>query len=315
MHQQQKAVTSRELFQRIALGSPCSGEDEYNAEISRCWPALNALFLDSKAPIYNRVKNIVRLEVDAIYEPAIPGGHQGTVVFDVLLELGNVNPKAPADVVKPLLQRELKRLCAPDAQQARIAEMSKTQGKDAANASQLLTPLNMAGDIIVGGIGGTLADLFAKTPQERARAEEILRLMNPTNLKDLVANVNALLPPSALKLPEPKPLPPPVKPKVCTCPSGTSDAGVQCRRNVTRARERSTCKSYNGNEERARNGLFATCPSGWIPLGVGGRDPYRCRNTAQPSCKEYNTRGGPCPSGYMMLNDITCWRLENKICA
>ncbi|KAJ1636323.1 hypothetical protein T492DRAFT_861892 [Pavlovales sp. CCMP2436] len=56
------------------------------------------------------------------------------------------------------------------AQQARIAEMSKSQGKDAANASQLLTPLNMAGDIIVGGIGGTLADLFAKTPQERARA-------------------------------------------------------------------------------------------------------------------------------------------------
>mmetsp|Transcript_17348 Transcript_17348/g.43171 ORF Transcript_17348/g.43171 Transcript_17348/m.43171 type:complete len:176 (-) Transcript_17348:41-568(-) len=115
MYQQQKAVTSREIFLRIALGSPCSGEDEYNAEISRCWPALNALFLDSKAPIYNRVKNIVRLEVDAIYEPAIPGGHQGTVVFDVLLELGNLNPKAPADVAKPLLQRELKRLCAPDA--------------------------------------------------------------------------------------------------------------------------------------------------------------------------------------------------------
>ncbi|KAJ1632243.1 hypothetical protein T492DRAFT_868551 [Pavlovales sp. CCMP2436] len=201
------------------------------------------------------------------------------------------------------------------AQQARITEILKTQGAGVAAALQVLTPLNMAGDIIVGGLGGTLADVFAKTPQERARADEVLRLLNPAHLQDLVANVNALLPPSALKLPAPLPLPPPVKTKVCTCPSGTSDAGAQCRRNVTRARERSTCKAYNGNEERARNGLFALCPNGWIPLGVGGRDPYRCRNTAQPSCKEYSTRGGPCPSGYAMLNDSTCWRLENKICA
>mmetsp|Transcript_12876 Transcript_12876/g.33261 ORF Transcript_12876/g.33261 Transcript_12876/m.33261 type:complete len:230 (+) Transcript_12876:119-808(+) len=217
------------------------------------------------------------------------------------------------------------------AQQARITQISKTQGAGAAAASAVLTPFNMAGDIIVGGLGGTLADMIAKTPEERKKADEILHLLNPANLNDLVTNVNALLtpssenkplnlagmivmtPPSALKLPAPLPLQ--VKPKVCTCPSGTSDAGVQCRCNVTRARERSTCKSYNGNEERARNGLFALCPNGWIPLGVGGRDPYRCRNTAQPSCREYNTRGGPCPSGYAMLNDTTCWRLENKICA
>ncbi|KAJ1636851.1 hypothetical protein T492DRAFT_860947 [Pavlovales sp. CCMP2436] len=33
------------------------------AAISRCWPALNALLLDPGAPIYNRVKNIVRLEL------------------------------------------------------------------------------------------------------------------------------------------------------------------------------------------------------------------------------------------------------------
>jgi hypothetical protein len=108
------ASTTREIFLRVALGTPCAGEDEYHQEIARCWPALNALLLDQTAKIYNRVAGIVRLEVDSIYEPAQEGKHAGTVVFDILLELTNLNPKAPADVAKPLLARELKRICGRD---------------------------------------------------------------------------------------------------------------------------------------------------------------------------------------------------------
>jgi len=106
------ASTTREIFLRLALGTPCAGEDAYNAEIARCWPELNKLLLDQTSKIYNRVAGI---EVDSIYEPAQEGRHAGTVVFDILLELNNLNPKAPADVAKPLLARELKRICARDA--------------------------------------------------------------------------------------------------------------------------------------------------------------------------------------------------------
>ena len=108
------APTTREIFLRIALGTPCEGEDAYHAEIARCWPPLNTLLLDPASKIYNRVAGIVRLEVDSIYEPA-HDGRPGSVVFDVLLELTNLNPKAPADVAKPLLTKELKRMCARDA--------------------------------------------------------------------------------------------------------------------------------------------------------------------------------------------------------
>mmetsp|Transcript_29633 Transcript_29633/g.74554 ORF Transcript_29633/g.74554 Transcript_29633/m.74554 type:complete len:159 (+) Transcript_29633:76-552(+) len=109
------ASTTREIFLRLALGTPCEGEAEYHVEIARCWPGLNSLLLDPTSRIYNRVSGIVRLEVDSIYEPAQEGQHLGTVVFDVLLELNNLNPKAPADVAKPMLARELKRICARDA--------------------------------------------------------------------------------------------------------------------------------------------------------------------------------------------------------
>ncbi|KAJ1619281.1 hypothetical protein T492DRAFT_890610 [Pavlovales sp. CCMP2436] len=109
------ASTTREIFLRLALGTPCAGEDAYHAEIARYWPALNALLLDQTSKIYNRVAGVVRLEVDSIYEPAQEGKHAGTVVFDILVELHNLNPKAPADVAKPLLARELKRICARDA--------------------------------------------------------------------------------------------------------------------------------------------------------------------------------------------------------
>jgi hypothetical protein len=109
------APTTREIFLRIALGTPCAGEEAYHAEIARCWPPLNSLLLDPASKIYNRVSGIVRLEVDSIYEPAQDGQHPGTVVFDVLLELTNLNPRAPADVAKPLLAKELKRICARDA--------------------------------------------------------------------------------------------------------------------------------------------------------------------------------------------------------
>jgi hypothetical protein len=105
-------ASTRELFLRLSLGTHCEDEFEYDAEVARCWPALHALLLDHNAPIYNRCAGIARLEVDAIFEPAEKLGGDGTVVLDVLLELRNLNPKAPADVAKPLLQRELKRLCS-----------------------------------------------------------------------------------------------------------------------------------------------------------------------------------------------------------
>mmetsp|Transcript_43894 Transcript_43894/g.108606 ORF Transcript_43894/g.108606 Transcript_43894/m.108606 type:complete len:90 (+) Transcript_43894:654-923(+) len=67
-------------------------------------------------------------------------------------------------------------------QQARVAILRREQGEHAANAYQLLMGLDMAGEAIVGGLGGALADVIAKTPEERAKADEVLRLLRPAEV-------------------------------------------------------------------------------------------------------------------------------------
>jgi hypothetical protein len=208
--------------------------------------------------------------------------------------------------------------------QARAAIIRREQGDFAASAYLVSMGYAMVGDVVVGGLGGSLADMIAQTPEERARAEVVLQLLNPANAREtgerLAPHVEGIIDEvrsGTRKIIDQidEAFQPLAKPKSCHCPGGTSDAGAMCRRTQSRGSERGDCKTRHGHEERSRNGLFARCPGGWVPIGVGGRDPYRCRNTKTPGCREYHSKPKNCPGGWAPQGNDTCWRLESKTCS